>query len=281
MALKRFALYSAATLTALTLAACGDGEDGNEAVSTTTTAKSVAIETAGGEAAILAMVDAARGFCHSETTFNGEPIGNSDFIPDEFQAAYVEDGGKYIRYIIAGTVDVRDGEAVFGVGYSCSYLQRQTKNAAAVKDNLGIVMEDEAVSTRTRGGLLYADLRDHLRGFHGVQDGDVHVYDEQYSTAQEGWDDGIASSPSPQSSIGSPQVTSAFGDGTHMVGTDIEPGTYRNDGSTCYWERLSGLSGEDSDRIENDFVRGQAIVEILPSDKAFKSQGCETWEMVE
>ena len=69
-----------------------------------------------------------------------------------------------------------------------------------------------------------------------------------------------------------------FGDGTWMVGTDIEAGVYRNDGgSLCYWERLSGLSGELGDIIANGLPEGQAVVEIAGSDTAFSSQGCGTW----
>ena len=69
-----------------------------------------------------------------------------------------------------------------------------------------------------------------------------------------------------------------FGDGVWIVGEDIEAGVYRNDGgSLCYWERLSGLSGEFGDIIANDLPEGQAVVEIASSDTAFSSQGCGTW----
>lgn len=74
----------------------------------------------------------------------------------------------------------------------------------------------------------------------------------------------------------------SFGSGTHLVGTDIEPGTYRSDGgSACYWERLSGLSGEFDDIIANDFSSGSSVVSITKTDAAFNTQGCGTWTMVE
>lgn len=39
-------------------------------------------------------------------------------------------------------------------------------------------------------------------------------------------------------------ATAAFGNGMHLVGTDIEPGTYRSSQSgTCYWARLAGFGG--------------------------------------
>lgn len=74
----------------------------------------------------------------------------------------------------------------------------------------------------------------------------------------------------------------SFGDGIHAVGSDIDPGTYRNDGSgSCYWARLSGFGGTSSDIIANDNTRGQAYVTIDPADKAFESSRCGTWELVE
>ena len=71
-----------------------------------------------------------------------------------------------------------------------------------------------------------------------------------------------------------PQV--GFGPGIHEVGKDISPGTYRGKAESggrdsCYWERLSGVSGESSDIIANDNAIGQFFVEILDTDKYFKT----------
>lgn len=75
----------------------------------------------------------------------------------------------------------------------------------------------------------------------------------------------------------------SFSDGTHLVGVDIQPGTYRNSGATgrCYWERLSGFGGTSRDIIANDNPRGQSFVTIDASDKAFSSNRCGSWELVE
>jgi hypothetical protein len=48
------------------------------------------------------------------------------------------------------------------------------------------------------------------------------------------------------------QPARTFGPGTHLVGTDIEPGVYRTEGEITYFARLSGLSGEFSDIIANE-----------------------------
>lgn len=75
----------------------------------------------------------------------------------------------------------------------------------------------------------------------------------------------------------------SFDSGLWLVGTDIQPGTYRaTELDGCYWERLSGLDGTIDSIIANDFIidSGQAVVEISESDVAFSSEGCGTWEPV-
>ncbi len=72
-----------------------------------------------------------------------------------------------------------------------------------------------------------------------------------------------------------------FDEGTYIVDTDVQPGTYRsgeNDG--CYWARLRGFSGEIDDIIANDFRdSGQSIVTIKRSDAGFTTSGCGTWTL--
>ncbi|MGC5628821.1 hypothetical protein ACPYO6_12070 [Georgenia sp. Z1344] len=78
--------------------------------------------------------------------------------------------------------------------------------------------------------------------------------------------------------------SASFGAGTHLVGTDIAPGTYRSTGTGdgCYWERLAGTSGELSDIIANDFTSNPgSIVTIAASDVAFSSNRCGSWEPVQ
>ena len=67
-------------------------------------------------------------------------------------------------------------------------------------------------------------------------------------------------------------------EGTHLIGTDIEPGIYvglAGEGlmDSCYWARLSNLTGSD-DVLANDNAEGLYYVEVLPDDKALKT-GCE------
>ena len=81
--------------------------------------------------------------------------------------------------------------------------------------------------------------------------------------------------PAPtQSSIATPTSSPnlSFGPGTYQVSSDIQPGLYAGRAGTgvlgsCYWARLSGVSGEFSDLIANDNAVGQFYIEILPTDK--------------
>ena len=78
-----------------------------------------------------------------------------------------------------------------------------------------------------------------------------------------------------------PPTTAApagFGDGTYVVGEDIDPGRYSAPGGEfCYWERLSGFGGTIDEIIANDISEGPATVEIAGSDAGFSTNGCGTW----
>ncbi|NBF00270.1 hypothetical protein FE391_43860 [Nonomuraea sp. KC401] len=66
---------------------------------------------------------------------------------------------------------------------------------------------------------------------------------------------------------------------TLVVGTDIQPGTYRTSGpaggfSRCYWARLSSTDG---DVIATGMPADAATVTIEATDKAFQTGGCAEW----
>jgi hypothetical protein len=79
-----------------------------------------------------------------------------------------------------------------------------------------------------------------------------------------------------------PKPSGTFTDGTFLVGSEIKAGTYRtsNPDGSCYWERLSGTSGDFEDIIANGNPDGQAVVTIRSSDEAFNSQMCGEWTPV-
>ena len=72
-----------------------------------------------------------------------------------------------------------------------------------------------------------------------------------------------------------------FPDGMYIVGTDIQPGTYKNSGqASCYYSRLSNFSDAGTDGIiSNDNTDNAAIVTIDSTDAGFKSSSCGTWTL--
>jgi hypothetical protein len=79
--------------------------------------------------------------------------------------------------------------------------------------------------------------------------------------------------------------TAFAGDGTFIVGTDVQPGTYRSatpDSGNCYWALLSNLSGtgETGGIIANNNSAGPSVVTITSGDMAITVTGCAPWTQV-
>jgi hypothetical protein len=74
--------------------------------------------------------------------------------------------------------------------------------------------------------------------------------------------------------------TTIDGDGTYAVGTDIAPGTYSSAGpvgdGTCYWKRVNG-----TDIVDNALSKKAQVVQIDPTDTAFKTNGCQPWQQTD
>jgi hypothetical protein len=82
----------------------------------------------------------------------------------------------------------------------------------------------------------------------------------------------------PAAPAGGPKMTIDH-DGVFNVGTDIVPGTYTSAGpvgtGVCYWKRL----GDDAKQpIDNAMSKKPQIVKIDPTDKTFKTSGCQAWQ---
>ena len=74
------------------------------------------------------------------------------------------------------------------------------------------------------------------------------------------------------------QTRTAFGDGNYIVGTDIQPGTYRSTGqSGCYWARLKGFGHTTGDVLANDNTDNPAVVTIAATDQGFEASRCGNW----
>ena len=81
------------------------------------------------------------------------------------------------------------------------------------------------------------------------------------------------------SAVEQQKAADTVGDGTWVVGRDIEAGTYRANAavdSTCYWGiYASGTNG--SQIIENDLLGGGRPIVVLAPGQDFKSSRCGTW----
>lgn len=65
-------------------------------------------------------------------------------------------------------------------------------------------------------------------------------------------------------------------DGTYLVGTDIQPGSYRSEaGADCYWQL-----GDTSGKIIKNGFEARPIITIPAEAYTFTSTGCGTWEKV-
>ncbi len=75
------------------------------------------------------------------------------------------------------------------------------------------------------------------------------------------------------------QQVAPKGDGHYIVGVDMAPGLWLNDGksSKCYWERAN------STQDINDNYRGfgGGVVMLRPTDFEFYTSGCGTWKMLD
>ncbi|WP_370497502.1 hypothetical protein [Mycobacterium sp. pR1184] len=88
-----------------------------------------------------------------------------------------------------------------------------------------------------------------------------------------------SASPSPAPPGGAPK-TVMDKDGLYAVGTDIVPGIYSSGGpvgnGTCYWKRTANPDGA---LIDNSLSKKPQVVKIEPTDKAFKTDGCQPWQL--
>lgn len=72
----------------------------------------------------------------------------------------------------------------------------------------------------------------------------------------------------------------SISEGVWLVGSDVQPGTYRSDGADaggyCMWSRHSSTAGGPFEAIiaSDGSKAGQMLVTIAPGDKLFRTHGC-------
>ena len=81
-----------------------------------------------------------------------------------------------------------------------------------------------------------------------------------------------------------PQTYTQFGDGTYVVGTDIQPGVFKTAGpnnpadptASCYWAVLNSLNTQDI--ADNGNISGPTTIQV--SGKALEVSGGCTWARI-
>ena len=72
--------------------------------------------------------------------------------------------------------------------------------------------------------------------------------------------------------------------GTYIVGIDVQPGTYKAEPSrstaSCSWKRLSDVGDPNSIIMINN-SDGPTYGRIEPTDAAFMTQFCTTWQRID
>lgn len=78
-----------------------------------------------------------------------------------------------------------------------------------------------------------------------------------------------------------PEEKASFDDGMHIVGEDIQAGTYRTREASggCYFARLKGFSGELDDILSNENTSYPSVITIKSTDKGFQTKNCGKWTL--
>ena len=111
------------------------------------------------------------------------------------------------------------------------------------------------------------------------------LYGPGIATADPGDPSVPSPAPSAESAPVSSPVSSPVGplieDGTFAVGTEIAPGVYASagpvEGETCYWRRI----GADSVTLNNALTSQPQLIAIEATDVAFKTRGCQPWQLTQ
>ncbi|MGC0142114.1 hypothetical protein [Pseudactinotalea sp. Z1732] len=179
-------------------------------------------------------------------------------------------GGDTEEITPTGDLDAEIEAAVADVEAERDALVTELEETEADRDSVAADLESVAAERDEIAGEITAARTERDEALERVEAMEAESQEAQAAAEAEA-----------EAAAGAAEPSDSFGNGTWRVGEDIEPGTYRTDGgSGCYWERLSGFSGEFSDIISNDFTSGPSTVTIQGSDAGFSSQGCGTWEFM-
>lgn len=110
--------------------------------------------------------------------------------------------------------------------------------------------------------------------------GDVAIWDATDLAAKPQQSQRPASKPKADELGSNSGSTSGIGDGSYLVGTEIQPGTWKSsgvEGGLCY----ADTQNEAGDILQQEVAaEGSVIIRITGKAYTFKSSGCVSWKKV-
>lgn len=91
-----------------------------------------------------------------------------------------------------------------------------------------------------------------------------------------------AATQAPQPATDAPTAQSIPGDGAFMVGSEVQPGTYRSSKARepyCYWSTHQDDTTKVSS-VGSSYHGEPTLMTIKPTDVEMESHGCATWTRV-
>jgi hypothetical protein len=173
--------------------------------------------------------------------------------------------------ILSAGVALVIGGALGAAGAASSDDEPRTVEASITQDQRDELIEQgEARAERASEGELTNARAE------GAQEAAANQQSALDAARQQGWDAAIASQQQAASAAAAAADSAEVGPGTLVVGTDIAPGRYRTEAGadimdSCYWARLSDLSGSFESIIANGNAQGATTIEVAASDAALET----------
>lgn len=155
-----------------------------------------------------------------------------------------------------------------GSGYAAGYRAGDSRSAAAI---------DAKDAAQTQLARVEKSLDSTQAQYEAIKQkaGDIAAREAAVGARESA----VSAQASAAAAAAQQVASSSFGNGVHIVGTNVAAGTYsRGAGSGCYYVWKTG-TGSDADIVDNNIVDGPATV-TLKDGEVFETSRCGTWSKV-
>lgn len=190
---------------------------------------------------------------------------------------------RWARIVLPACVVVGLMAAIF-VGFAAQPAVSSTKEYVAMADQLNAkISGDEATIAKLRSDAADKDAQ--IRTLQSASDG-VKTLQQQLSDKEKtlaAKDADLAAREQKLAAAQKQVADSQIRNGLHVVGGDVQPGTYTTTGPTagvsgCYYAWKTG-TGSDAQIKDNNIVQGSATV-TLNNGEVFESSHCAAWTKI-